>query len=341
MLSIAVLSCSSVKMSAYTVTVPLSADEDGVKAYITNYDNGSKIDSTIVDNGKAVFKGTLDGEPVLARVIVDGNRAGVFILEEGDINMVDGSASGTPLNTRLEEAMGKMQALVDEYRSLPDTPEGKARAEAIIKEYDLLPTKILAENPDNPVGAFIFLQMAYEMNLQELRDNMKRYPAFAGMAKVKSVEKNLEVREETSEGHQYKDFEISYNGKTERLSDYVGKDGKYTLVDFWASWCGPCMREIEVLKELNNKYKDKGLNIVGVAVWDEPANTERAIADKHIPWPSIINAQTIPTDLYGISGIPCIILIDPQGKIVSRDKQGDELRNAVASALEGWTPAAE
>ena len=86
--SLVALSCATVKTQAYTVTLPLSEDEDGLKAYITDYDNGARLDSTIVDKGAAVFKGTVS-DPVLARVIVDGNRAGVFVLEEGDITLED------------------------------------------------------------------------------------------------------------------------------------------------------------------------------------------------------------------------------------------------------------
>ena len=133
----------------------------------------------------------------------------------------------------------------------------------------------------------------------------------------------------------FKDFEITYgDGTSKKLSDYVGK-GKYTLVDFWASWCGPCIRETAVIKDIYNEYGPKGLEVLGVAVWDEPENTKDAIEKHQLPWPQIINAQTVPTELYGISGIPCIIIFGPDGKILSRDKQGDALRADVKAAMEG------
>jgi thiol-disulfide isomerase/thioredoxin len=138
----------------------------------------------------------------------------------------------------------------------------------------------------------------------------------------------------TQPGNQYLDFEVTYNGKTTKLSDYVGK-GEYVLVDFWASWCGPCIKQTAVIKELYNEYKDKGLKVLGVAVWDEPENTLKGIKSHDLPWEQIINAQTIPTELYGISGIPCIMLFDPNGKILSRDKQDDELKADVKAAMEG------
>ncbi|MDE5930478.1 MAG: TlpA family protein disulfide reductase, partial [Muribaculaceae bacterium] len=140
-------------------------------------------------------------------------------------------------------------------------------------------------------------------------------------------------RLQTQPGKKYRDFEVTYDGKTKRLSDYVGKD-KYVLVDFWASWCGPCVRQLPVLKDLYNQYKDKGLEVVGVAVWDDPADTREAIVDHALPWDVILDAQAVPTDLYGITGIPCIMLIGPDGTILSRDKQDDELRADVAAAMQ-------
>ena len=95
------------------------------------------------------------------------------------------------------------------------------------------------------------------------------------------------------------------------------------------------MRQAVVLKEIYAEYHEQGVEIVGVAVWDEPHNTLEAIKTKELPWQNILNAQTIPTDLYGISGIPCIIIIGPDGTILSRDKQGDELKADLRKALAG------
>ena len=99
---------------------------------------------------------------------------------------------------------------------------------------------------------------------------------------------------------------ITNDGVTQRLSDFAGK-GKYTLVDFWASWCGPCRRQIPVIKSLKEKYGDR-LDVVGIAVWDEADDTRRAIEEEGITWPTVLNAGTVPTDLYGIMGIPLSLI---------------------------------
>ena len=97
------------------------------------------------------------------------------------------------------------------------------------------------------------------------------------------------------------------------------------IVDFWASWCGPCRREIPNLQKIVAKHGDK-VNVVGVAVWDKPDDTHQAMKELNITWPVIEGGTNwmVPTDLYGVSGIPHILVI-ASDTIVARGLQGDEL----------------
>ena len=126
------------------------------------------------------------------------------------------------------------------------------------------------------------------------------------------------------------------HGKPTNLNILLKKNrGKVIYVDFWASWCGPCIRQTAVIKDLYKQYADKGLEVIGVAVWDEPEATIEAVKRHDLPWRNIINAQHIPSDIYGFQGIPCIILFGPDGTILSRDQQDEGLRNDVANAING------
>ncbi len=123
--------------------------------------------------------------------------------------------------------------------------------------------------------------------------------------------------------------------KQVRLSDYVGK-GKYILVDFWASWCPPCRAEVPNLKAVYEKYGGERFEIVSVAVWDRPADSFAAIKEEGMSWTQIVcDAKTnqVPTTVYGIEGIPQIILISPEGRVIGDNLRGAAVEKAVKKAL--------
>lgn len=152
--------------------------------------------------------------------------------------------------------------------------------------------------------------------------------------KYKSV---MDAKKNTAEGSKFTDFTVTQDpenpeSSTVKFSDYVGK-GKYVLVDFWASWCGPCKREIPNIAAVYNKYHGDDFDVLSVAVWDDPADTKAAAAEHGVVWSQIINAQRIPTEIYGIQGIPHIMLVGPDGTILKRDLRGADIEKAVAEAL--------
>ena len=332
MKKILILSAIAVSIAAsaqyadpYKVMLPTPAELNGQEAFLINYDTGNAVDSVVIADNMAVFEGTVD-EPFAARINYGGNRSRQFIVENGAIAFTEDGrkAFGSPLNDVQNQIIDSISTFTSVFSSdVPDTAKEKTYSDLI----DYL-TRKMNENIDNPVGYSLFLELAYEMEPKELIDFVDANPSMAKYERVKKLVDNNRKKAATSVGAKYIDFDIE--GK--KLSDYVGNDGKYLLVDFFASWCGPCMKQLPVLKELYNEYRDK-LNVLGVAVWDEPEATLRTIEREQLPWPCIINAGTVPTDIYGISGIPCIMLISPDGTILSRDLQGDELKAAVAEAL--------
>ena len=131
----------------------------------------------------------------------------------------------------------------------------------------------------------------------------------------------------------YIDFEaVQPDGKVMKLSDYVGK-GKYILVDFWASWCGPCREEIPNMKDIYYEFRGEKFDIVGAPVMDKPENTLKAVDELKIPWTQILSVpESVPKD-YGFQYIPYIILVGPDGTILETNMRGDGIRAAVKKHL--------
>lgn len=329
-----VLTACSAKAAGddYNLNVAMPSTANGQTAFLVDYDNGEKIDSVVVEKGNAIFNGKIE-EPVLARVVVNGNRFGNVILEPGKLMMQRGGAvTGGELNRQLENAMKGIEGIQAKASRLPQDSTYSANMQKLEKEYYAYIDSVIAANKANPIGYMFFLEGAYEYDLPTMKAALEKYPEMKKYQRPNKLLSALVQKQKTQPGNKFVDFTIQNDSTSQSLSDYVG-NGRYTLVDFWASWCGPCIRETKVLKELREEMAGKPLDILGVAVWDEPANTEKAIQRHQLPWPQIINAQSVPTDLYGISGIPCIILFGPDGTIVSRDLQGEELKAAVRNAL--------
>lgn len=121
-------------------------------------------------------------------------------------------------------------------------------------------------------------------------------------------------------------------GKEVKLSDYLLQD-KYVLVDFWASWCGPCKEETPYVKAVNEKYAGKDLVVIGIAVSDKKADTIKAISDLGINYPQILEGDSAAIKSYGIRSIPNLYLFGPDGSVVDHGMRGKGIEQAVKKAL--------
>lgn len=324
---------------------------DGEYVYMMDYNDGLVVDSAAVSRSKFVFKGVADS--AMARSLVLNNLTVSLILENGTISvdMSDPlSAKGTPLTETYNEYMSKNVELVMQAReqlsnldiSLSEKEKAEKQMQIVnqmFKQLDEIPVAYLEAHPNDVLGAMIF--HAWMQN--QMEPSAKKFTEASQWVgeTVLNFGPNRQIADYynqmglTDEGMPYVDFTIENgnpDGSPASLSDYVGK-GKYVLVDFWASWCMPCRMEAPVIAEVYNKYKGDRFEVLGVAVWEKRDATLRAIKEDGIAWPQIIDAQSIPTDLYNIQAIPHIILFGPDGTILARKLHGEKLKQKVAEVM--------
>ena len=273
-----------------------------------------------IQDGVFTIKGTID-KPFCAMLCiwssaeVNGDRKSKrsrlpIIIEPGDI-MFDGNhqmpvISGTVRNNVLSETLSK--------RNTPDFTE-TLKGLAIQHKDDVAAIPLLLMLDDNMTEPDVILSL-----INQSCAEVQYHP------NIVKVKKKAEAALSQKEGEMFKDFAVEFNGKTIRLSDYVGR-GKYVLVDFWASWCSPCRQEIPNLIALYEKYKDKEFLVLGVAVQDKIEDSQKAISDMQIPYPQILNSEKIATNIYGIDALPETILFAPDGTIIARGLHGKDIEN--------------
>ena len=339
------------KAGNYRIDGMAPADANGQWVYLYKPSGQGASDSVQIANGRFTLERAVAEDGLIVHLVIPRSYNLSFIPEEGIIkaDLAAIAATGTALNDLHAQKAKAREALETETRgrlkairadkNLDDKAKEEAQ-EKIVNEFygkiKPLAEADLKEHSNDAIG-LIALQTLLGMEdvnvakaealLQQAGDRLRAEESITKMvARLRRVEA-------TQAGAQFVDFEgVDDANKAVHLSDYVGK-GHYVLVDFWASWCGPCRREIAHLKKVRDAYTDKGLVILGTVVWDEMEDHLKAMKELEITWPQIFN-KTEATELYGIAGIPQIILFDPAGKIVARDLRGEEINKLLDKALQ-------
>ena len=329
--------------------------ENGKMVYLVDRLSSKSIDSMVVADGKFSFSGTADKDALMALKTQKGNLE-IEFFNDGTpviVSFNDSTLKGSPMNERLAKLNLEMEApqrIFEAKTAHMTEADIEANAEELMGEMNKIidgmqafANKVFKEERNSLIPV-AFGQLYFLDNGVEAYDELvKEGVVFANHPYLKKTRDDIEAMLKPKDdvksafiGQQFTDFEMADpDGKMHKISELVG-EGKYVLVDFWASWCGPCRAEMPNVVEAYNKYHSKGFEVVGVSFDQKKEAWVKAIDQLKMPWLQISDLKgwkCAAAPLYKVNSIPDNILIDPQGKIIDRALRGKSLHRKLQKLL--------
>lgn len=355
-LSIVLFACSQ-KQTGYKIEVQLEGADGAILLETRGSGEWIAVDTADVVDGIAVLEGEVEypgdyylsvlGQRAKALIFVENAKISV-IGKVDSLNMAKITGSATHdqyevLNKQINEIGERYMVLYQESRAAiaaGDTAKGRTLMDEVNTMYEstnTLQEDFVKNNPASYVTPFLLSRIQYGKDVEEL-DGM----VTALDEKLQTVPAILELKEQIEKlkkvavGQIAPDFtQNDPDGNPVKFSDIYSQN-ELTLLDFWAAWCGPCRQENPNVVAVYNDYKEKGFTVFGVSLDREKAQWLKAIEDDGLAWIQVSDLaywENAAAQAYAIRSIPSSLLVDKTGKIVAKDKRGEELREFVSGIL--------
>lgn len=371
----AMVSCNNVGSNEFVIEGNGTGLNDGLNVYLQKQDSTGtmiQMDTVQITNGKFTFEGKIV-EPGLSFIEIDSTDSKIpFILEEGKITVAVNKdtiyksiVGGTYSNEQLVSYSKATEKVQENVRKFQETNRSKiqtaqmtgdtAALDSLSKEYQVFQDQFknisLKHVEDFPKSYLSLLFMKQFLNdpafdlarATKMFENLD--PSLKNTREGKNIKKTLDGVKTAEKKNDGSTTEVAVGTIAPDFSapNTEGVDtslksalGKLTLIDFWASWCGPCRKENPNVVALYKDFHAKGLNIIGVSLDEKADKWKEAIAKDQLTWTQISNLKGWEDPIakrYKVEGIPATFLLDEKGVVIARDLRGDELRAKVASIL--------
>ena len=296
---------------SYTIDGKINIDNGTI--YLQNFRNKTffVLDSAKITNGTFNFKGTVKRTDLYG-LTTDRNESfhPYYIFLEN-----------SPIKVEIDTANGRSAKI-----------SGSAANDLFVayqsENKEIKIDSFIVANPSSPVSAYIlYREFSNSLTADEIEKNISLLDtALLNLEYVKQLKEIAAIKRRVEIGNPAIDFQaLTPDGKEIKLSDSFGN---YLLLDFWASWCGPCRKENPNVVKAYKKYHPKGFNVFSVSLDKKKEDWVKAIAADSLTWNHVSDLRfwdSKPAKLYGIRSIPSNVLIDPSGKIVGRNLRGEDL----------------
>ncbi len=339
----------------FTVTALNTA---GTSVSVVDQISGESIATAVSEDSAIVVTGKAAKDAILLLVDTDAGVSTQFfndgtpVTVDFETHEVTGSELNQKLNTWNVLLGGNYDYLLSKMMTIRSLPEEEAilqqaAFQAEVDQYFDRFKTILEENRDNVLPAAFMDTILDLLSPEEAEEAFKdEYPytnhPYTKMLREQKAEQQARLDEANAEaakvvGSRFIDIEEpDTDGNIHKLSEYVGT-GKWVLIDFWASWCGPCRAEMPNVVEAYNKYRSKGFDIVGLSFDSDKEAWVKAISDLGMPWHHLSDLQgwsSLAASTYSIHSIPSSLLVNPEGVVVDRNLRGEALGAKLAEIFD-------
>lgn len=347
---------SSCKNENYQLTGKIEGAQDGDTVFIAKLEGNNFIpsDTLIIKKGIFTSEGKIekDSTKICSYYYSNGSNTytNMFFLEPGNIQLSianQSRISGSETNDIYQKVLDSLIIFHTQMNQVYEkmiAEQDSLRRNTELKKLEGLDQKVnefiqghVEKNIKNSAGYVLFLTNYTLFEPNKVQELISKLPErYKKQSFIEEIKEQLQPVTNKKIGEQFTDFTLlDPNEKKVTVSDIVKKN-KLTLIDCWASWCGPCVQEMPSLVNAYKKYRGKGLEIVGVSLDNNKESWTNAVKRMNMTWPQVSDLQgweSHITKLYGINTIPYTLLIDQNGKIVAENLHGKQLETFIAKAL--------